>query len=209
MKFELTDEFRVVDGVKFYHIRYLVDVKPYVKVGDVTGWIQSEDNLSDYDNSVVLDNACVGGRVKVSNNSVVSGNAYVFVNGRIYYHCDIGDDVVIKGSDVVIYDSKISGNVVINHVRGTKYRGLRIENAMILDDVYIGGSAQIIGRNERESVVIRDKVSIIGQPYIKGWIQLRDMVSVSDDVKILSKCNIGGRVVLNKDMVVNNENMYV
>ena len=46
-KYELTNEAKVEHGVTLHRIRALVDIERWeIKAGDLGGWIESEDNLS-------------------------------------------------------------------------------------------------------------------------------------------------------------------
>ena len=73
-KFQLTTETKVFDGVTLYRIQALRDFSN-VKKGDLGGWVETEDNLSqDGDawvsgNARVYENACVSGNARVSGNA--------------------------------------------------------------------------------------------------------------------------------------------
>ena len=78
-KFELTSEFNLnFFGRKFFRIKALVNIERYgVKAGDLGGWVEKEDNLSQSGNAWVSGNAEVSGNACVSGNAEVSGNACV------------------------------------------------------------------------------------------------------------------------------------
>jgi len=78
-KFELTSEFNLnFFGRKFFRIKALVNIERYgVKAGDLGGWVEKEDNLSQSGNAWVSGNAEVSGNAWVSGDAVVSGNAKV------------------------------------------------------------------------------------------------------------------------------------
>ena len=63
-KFELTTEFKISLGVKLFRIRALFDFG-YIKAGELGGWIESENNLSQSGNAWVSGNAEVSGNAKV------------------------------------------------------------------------------------------------------------------------------------------------
>jgi len=73
-KFELTMESKKINGVIFFRIRALKDFekKVSVKKGDLGGWVEKEENLSQE------------GNAWVSGNARVSGNAWVFGNARVF-----------------------------------------------------------------------------------------------------------------------------
>lgn len=72
MKYEFTGETKVVYGVTLRRIRALVTIAGVVTSGDVGGWIQLENNLSQ-----VSGNAWVYGDAQVSGNAQVYGNAAI------------------------------------------------------------------------------------------------------------------------------------
>lgn len=76
MKYKLTNESMInAAGKKLFRIKALVDIEEYgVKKGDLGGWIEKEDNLSQ------------------------SGNAWIFGEAKVY---DDADYAVIKGFGTV------------------------------------------------------------------------------------------------------------
>jgi hypothetical protein len=65
MKYEFTEETLKVGEHTLHRVRYLAD-------GELGGWIESENNLSQDDNALVFGNAWVFGHAKVF------GNMYIF-----------------------------------------------------------------------------------------------------------------------------------
>ena len=78
--FELTDETIEVDGKTLHRIRCTRDCK-WANAGDLGGFIEKEDNLSD--NAWVSDNAQVYGNARVYGDTWVSENAQVYGNARV------------------------------------------------------------------------------------------------------------------------------
>ena len=102
-----------------------------VKKGDIGGYIQSENNLSQlddcwiYDNAVVMGDAVVRDNAKVCHNAqiydkvIVMGNAFVLDNAQV---CDnafvldnaqVCDNARIRGHAVVQHDAVVRGNAII------------------------------------------------------------------------------------------------
>lgn len=71
-KYELTDEYIKVFGKKLYRIKALRDFGD-VEVGDLGGFVESTDNLSQYDKSWVCGDARVYGNAKVCGDALVCG----------------------------------------------------------------------------------------------------------------------------------------
>ena len=82
-KYRLTEETIIVNGKTLYRIEALKDFGN-VKKGDKGGFVEDEDNLSQYDdcwiydNAKVFDNAKVCGDAKVYGNEKISGNTVVY-----------------------------------------------------------------------------------------------------------------------------------
>lgn len=73
-KFELTTDTKMFLGRKLFRIKALISFGN-VKVGDMGGYIEKEENLSQYGNAWVSGNAEVYGNAKVYGDAEVSGNA--------------------------------------------------------------------------------------------------------------------------------------
>lgn len=63
-KFELTTDSKIFCGKKLFRIKALVSFD-VVRKGDVGGYVESENNLSDEGNAWVCENACVSGDARV------------------------------------------------------------------------------------------------------------------------------------------------
>ena len=86
MKYEiLKDEFIELDGRKLYRIKALKDFLN-VKKGDVGGYIESEQNLSQEGN------ARVSGDAWVSGNARVSGDAWVLNRRSVVWFSNVGTE---------------------------------------------------------------------------------------------------------------------
>ena len=92
-KYELTDETMEWEGHILHRIKALRDFN-YVKAGDLGGWVESEDNLSQYEKCWFYGDAIVCGDAIVYGDAIVCGNAIVCDNARIY---DTKDYCIIIG----------------------------------------------------------------------------------------------------------------
>ena len=88
-KYELTSNFKLRFGRKLFQIRALISFGS-VKKGDLGGWIESEDNLSQDNDAWVCDNAWVCGDAKVCDNAWVCGDARVYGNAWVLWISKIG-----------------------------------------------------------------------------------------------------------------------
>ena len=97
-KYEFTGETKIVSGRTINQIRALKDVRPGVSVGDLGGWLESEETLSQLGTAWVSGTACVFGNARVFGNALVSGDA--LVSGTAWVSGDalvFGDARVCEG----------------------------------------------------------------------------------------------------------------
>ena len=81
-KYKLTDDTINVDGRTLYRIEALKDFNN-VKKGDKGGFVEKEDNLSQYSDCWVYDDAKVYDNAKVSSRAIVCGKATVCGNREV------------------------------------------------------------------------------------------------------------------------------
>ena len=120
-KYELTDKTKKLYGHTLHRIKALKDFDE-IKKGDIGGWIESENNLSQSercwvsDNGHVFDNGCVtdNGRVfgdgRVSDNGCVSENGRVFVDGCVSGDGRVYGNGFVSGNGCVTGNAKITGD---------------------------------------------------------------------------------------------------
>ena len=82
-KYELTDNTRMFCGHTLHQIRYLRDIGDSIKAGDLGGWIEKEENLSQYGDAQVCGDAFVCGSAEVFDNASVYGNALVYGDAKV------------------------------------------------------------------------------------------------------------------------------
>ena len=82
-KYKFTDETKEVYGTTLHRIVALKDFAG-VENGDKGGWIENENNLSQYGNAWVYGDAMVYGNAQVYDNARVFGRAEVFGIAMVY-----------------------------------------------------------------------------------------------------------------------------
>ena len=141
IKFKLTDEFITIDDKKLYRIEALKDFAN-VKNGDKGGFVESEANLSQfencwiYDNAKVYDNARVCGDAKVYENSYICDNAIIRGNAKVYDNVKVYGNAKIDGNVIVYGYAKIFGNAII------------CGSAIIYGFVNIKGDAKVLSESD-------------------------------------------------------------
>ena len=108
-KFELTDKMVKIKDITYTQYRLLRDVTlkdgRLFKKGTALGYIQSETNLSQEDDSLILENCYVGGSSCVSENSIIEDCSVVtncmVKNSTIRNTVAVTHESIIKNSDVI------------------------------------------------------------------------------------------------------------
>ena len=87
-KYELTSEYIEVFGRKLFRIKALIAFGS-IEVGELGGYVETENNLSQSGNAWVSDDAWVYGNARVYDDARVYGDAWVSGNARVYGDADI------------------------------------------------------------------------------------------------------------------------
>ena len=141
-KYELLKEDSIsVYSSTLYRIRALKDFG-YIKAGDLGGYIEKEDNLSQYDTCWVYNNARVYGNAKVYNNAIVYGNARVHDNAEVYGNAKVYDNAEVYSNARVFGDARVYGDArVFNNAKV-------YNNAIVYGNARIYGNAYIMSTND-------------------------------------------------------------
>lgn len=109
-KYEFTGETKQVEllfgTATLYRIRAVVEFG-FVKVGDLGGWIEKEENLSHDGKAWVGDNAEVCGDAEVWGNAEVRGNAKVRDNAEVCGNAKVRGDAKVRGNARVCGDAEV------------------------------------------------------------------------------------------------------
>lgn len=81
-KYELTTEYKEIGNIKLFRVKALTSFGN-VQAGELGGYIEKEDNLSQDGNAKVRGNARVDGNARVSGNARVDGDAEVSGNAKV------------------------------------------------------------------------------------------------------------------------------
>ena len=161
-KFELTNDVIEIDGITLHRIKALKDFSD-VKAGDLGGWIEKEENLSQIDDAWIDDNA------KVYGNAYVFGNALIFGAAMIYGHARIYGCARIYGNSLVCGDASI-------HDYAEVYGYSRIyDDANVHGDSKIHGLSKVCGNaNIHGTTEISDGARCSGYAEICGDAKVCD-----------------------------------
>ena len=115
-KYELTNETKEFYGMVLHRIRALKDFGR-VRAGDLGGWVEKEDNLSQLGACWVYENAMVYGNAWVYGNAKVYGNAMVYEDAMVYGSAKVYEDAMVYGSAKVYRNAAITGCMHIQKTR--------------------------------------------------------------------------------------------
>jgi hypothetical protein len=111
MKYKLTKNSKEVNGVTLYQIQALKNFED-VEKGDLGGWIEKEDNLSQKGNCWVYGNAKVFGNARVFDSARVFDNARVYGDALVFGSAKVYEYVWVYGNTQVFKDIKETENNV-------------------------------------------------------------------------------------------------
>jgi cytoskeletal protein CcmA (bactofilin family) len=142
-KYVLTNETKEFNNVTLYRIKALKDFSD-VKVGDIGGYIMSEDNLSHHDDAWVSGDARVYGKAHVSGDARVYGDAWVSGNARVYDNARVYGKSHVYGKAHVYGKSRVYGDAWV------------YDNARVYGDAQVYGDARVRG-----NAIIKDEQVVI------------------------------------------------
>ena len=115
-KYKFTGETKTIylpfGTVTLHRIKAVVEFR-LVKVGDLGGWIEKEENLSHEENAWVYGNAKVYGDAWVCGNAKVYGDAKVCGNAEVYGNAKVYGDAWVCGNAKVYGDAWICGSAKV------------------------------------------------------------------------------------------------
>ena len=166
-KYELVPENTVnINGKTLYQIRSLISFETIsfgeIRPGDLGGYVESEDNLSQEGTAWISGNSCVLNKARVSDKGVVCDTACV------------SDFAEIKGHAVLQDNAHVFGEATV------------CESSLIGDNARVGGKACICGDSS-----IRDFAIVDGTAYITGNSYICNTARISSSRDFLTVYPIG------------------
>ena len=148
-KFELTTEFITnALGKKLFRIKALVEFGS-VKAGELGGYAEKEENISQDGNAWVsgdarvYGNAWVSGDARVYGDAWVHGNAKVFGNAEVYGDTEVSGDAKVFGNAEVYGDAKVYGNAWVYGDAWVHGNAKVFGNAWVYGDTEVSGDAKV------------------------------------------------------------------
>lgn len=164
-----------IDGRTLYRIEALKDFSD-VKKGDLGGFVESFENLSQEGVCWVYDNACV------YENARVYGDALIYAYAKIYESAEIYQDALISGNAQIFGMAEIHGH------------------ASIYGFSLISGSVDICGYAKvHDKAVIDGYAKICGSAEVYGYVKVSDYAKVGNYANIYGNAHIIGSAIICKD----------
>ena len=113
MKYKFTGKTKEHDGITLHQI-VCVTAFSSIAAGEVGGWIEKENCLSQFGNAWVSGGACVYGNSRVYGNAKVSGNAWVSGNSWVYGNAQVSGNANVSGDAQVYGNAQVSGNARVS-----------------------------------------------------------------------------------------------
>ena len=137
-----------------FRIKALKDFND-VKKGDIGGYIQSENNLSQLDDCWIYDDAVVRDNAKVCHNAQIYDEVIVMGNAEVCGNAQICGDAFVMGNAEVCDNAQVRGKAIV--CDNARIRG----HAVVQHDAVVRGNAQIWG----DAMISSDKDYIV----FKNW----------------------------------------
>jgi cytoskeletal protein CcmA (bactofilin family) len=138
MKFSLTKTSKTVFGIKFFQIKAESNFGNISK-GDLGGWVEKKENVSDEGNAWVYGDAQVSGNARVYGDARVSGDA------RVYGDARVSGDAQVSGNARVYGDAQVSGNARVYGDARVSGDAQVSGNAWVSGDAWVYGNARVYG----------------------------------------------------------------
>ena len=175
-KYEFTDETMKYDGHLFHRIRRLSN-------GEIGGWIESEDNLSQDGDCWVEDEAKVYGDAKIYDNAIVTGKAVVYDHAEVYGNASVYYEAYVSGYVEVYNNARVCGNACV-WAYAKIYGNAKVygdacvyDHARVYGNVEVYGKAKICGyATVYRNIKINDELYYKGAPSNEDTSNLNEVV---------------------------------
>ena len=183
-KYELTTNTKMCFGRKLYQIKALKDFGD-VKAGDLGGYIEKEENLSQDGIAWVFGNAYVYGNARVYDDAQVFGNACVFGDAKVFGNACVYDNAEVFDNAQVFGNAKVFGNTCVFDYACVYGNACVYDTTWIHCDAQISSNADYIcfkgfGSKNRNTTMFRTKN---GDVYVSCGCFTGSLRAFTDKVK--------------------------
>ena len=186
-KYRLSKIIKYVNGHTLHRIRALRDIPLHqVEKGDLGGWIESTDNLSQECDCWVADEAMVYEDACVEDDAVVSDEACVWGNARISRSANIGSSAKVFGDALVTDFAWVIGDAKV------------YDSACVTEGARVGGDARVYGCAKLSgNVIVSWDTKVFGDAHIRGEAEIVGdaLVGCTEDVMVFKNTWSSGRYI--------------
>ena len=165
-KYEFTGETKTINlssrTVTLHRIKAVVEFG-LVKVGELGGWIEKEENLSHKGDAWVSGDAVVRENAEVSGNAVVSGDAVVRENAEVSGNAVVSGDAVVRENAVVRGNAVVSENAVVRENAEVSGNAVVSGDAVVRENAWVRGNAVV-----SENAVVRGDAEVSENAWVRG-----------------------------------------
>ncbi len=156
----IKNDTKIFFGTTITRIKALKDFG-YIKKGDLGGYIENENNLSQYSEAWVSGKAQVYGEARVYGKAQISGEAWVYGEAQVYGKAQISGEAWVYGKAQVYDKAWVSGKAQISG------------EAQVSDEAQISGEAQVSGKSQvSDEAWVSGKAQVYGEARVYGKAQV-------------------------------------
>lgn len=158
-KYEIVkDDYVEECGERMYRIRALRDIPRHnVKAGDLGGYIQRYENLSQTGDAWVADNAIV------ANSALVSDDALVCDTAQVIQNAHVAEQATVVGSAIIAGDAAVAGAAAVVGKAVVFDRARVLGCASVHDKARCSGNAIV-----SDNASVHNDVRVYGDAIIRG-----------------------------------------
>lgn len=171
-----------------------------VEAGDVGGWVESHDCLSQYDNSWIANEAKVLIGVYVKGNVLIKDSAVVMrKSGDGNEICYVRGNAQISGNAFVVSCRDISDNARISG-------DALVQKSVVKENATVTGTAQVFGALISGSATVKETASVhdstvTGTSLVKGYALVRQNSTVKGASLLAGRAVVGPGEIVNGQVV--------
>ena len=207
-KYELTSETKNgLFGQTLYRIKSCINFTTVsgheVKKGDLGGWVEKEENLSQNGKAWIFDDAEVCGNAKILDSAVVCGNAKVFGNAEICGNAEVSHNAEVFGN------ARVSGNAKICDSAEIYGNAEIYDSAEVCDSAEVFGNARVCGKAKIYDIAgilgyaqVYGNAEISGNARVTGNAVIYGNARVFENAEICGDAEVCGDAVISKDAYI-------
>lgn len=187
-KYKLTNETIVFEGRLLHRIQ-AVKAFRNIEKGELGGYVESEDNLSQDGLAWIDSNAKVYDKARVFNNAQVVDDA------QVYDTAVIGDNARVSGESVVRRNARVFGSTIVGENAEISGEAKVYGQAIIRHRAHVYGDAEVY-----ENAKVSGNVRVLGRAKVRGMSLVTDDATVRDEVIVENLAIVGGFSELSGNM---------